>query len=92
MSSPYDASRKGCLALDMRMPDLGGLELQRRLAADGIGIPVILMTGCWHATTRSRALEAGAVALLEKPFSDQMLIDAVAHALERGTGRARGKA
>ena len=70
-----------CLILDMRMPGMNGLELQRRLAADGYGIPIIFISAHSDDQIRAQALEEGAVDFLFKPFSEKALVDAVHVAL-----------
>jgi FixJ family two-component response regulator len=70
-----------CLILDMRMPGMNGLELQRRLAADGYGIPIIFISAHSDDQIRAQALGAGAVDFLFKPFSEKALVDAVHVAL-----------
>jgi FixJ family two-component response regulator len=70
-----------CLILDMRMPGMSGLELQRRLATDGYGIPIIFISAHSDDQTRAQALGAGAVDFLFKPFSETALVDAVHAAL-----------
>jgi FixJ family two-component response regulator len=72
-----------CLVLDVRMPDLGGFELQHALAAEGRDLPVIFITG--HADIRMavRAMKAGAVEFLPKPVQGEDLLTAIAQALER---------
>lgn len=72
-----------CLVLDMRMPGLGGLELQRELADAGNRIPIIFITGHGDIPMTVRAMKAGAAEFLPKPFHDQDLLDAIAHSLER---------
>ena len=70
-----------CLILDVRMPDMNGLELQSELAAAGYGIPVIFITAYDDKDSRGRAMQAGAVAFLDKPFSDEQLLQTVRTAL-----------
>src|SRR6202050_1144757 len=70
-----------CLILDLRMPDMNGLELQSELAARGYGIPVIFITAYDDKNSRGRAMQAGAVAFLDKPFSDEQLLQTVHSAL-----------
>jgi FixJ family two-component response regulator len=70
-----------CLILDVRMPDINGLELQSRLAAEGYGIPVVFITAYDDKDSRGRAMQAGAVAFLDKPFSDEQLLQTVRSAL-----------
>ena len=66
-----------CLVLDVQMPGMDGLELQTQLAAEGCGIPVIFITAHDDQESRRRALRAGAVAFLGKPFTDQQLLQAI---------------
>jgi FixJ family two-component response regulator len=75
-----------CLILDMRMPGMSGLELQRRLAAAQWRIPIIFITAHDEEEARARALRAGAVAFLDKPFSDEVLLRAVESALQSSSG------
>ena len=70
-----------CLILDVRMPDINGLELQSKLAAEGYGIPVIFITAYDDKDSRGRAMRAGAIAFLDKPFSDEQLLQTVRSAL-----------
>lgn len=72
-----------CLILDVRMPGLSGLDLQRNLAAANIHIPIIFITGHGDIPMSVRAMKAGAVEFLTKPFRDQDLLDAIQQALER---------
>jgi FixJ family two-component response regulator len=73
----------GCLVLDVRLPGLSGLDLQKRIADAGIGIPIIFITGHGDIPMTVRAMKAGAVEFLTKPFRDQDLLDAIQQALER---------
>jgi FixJ family two-component response regulator len=66
-----------CVIADVQMPGLTGLELQARLAAEGDAVPIIFMTAFDAPQVRARALAAGAVAFLDKPFDDAALIDIV---------------
>ena len=75
----------GCLVLDILMPGISGLDLQRRLAATHPDLPVVVITGHGDDEVRRRALENGAIAILDKPFDDQSLLDAVERAMARGT-------
>ena len=70
-----------CLILDVRMPGMNGFELQRHLAKDNCRIPVIFMTAYDSETERARAIEAGAIAFLQKPFSERDLFNALQSAL-----------
>ncbi len=72
-----------CLVLDVRMPGLNGLELQRELGQSGRQIPIIFITGHGDIPMTVRAMKAGAVDFLSKPFRDQDLLDAIRHSLER---------
>jgi two-component system response regulator FixJ len=76
------ATAKGCILTDVRMPDMDGLALMRRLTESHIKLPVIVMTGHGDVPIAVAALKAGALDFLEKPFDDQRLIDAVRAALE----------
>ena len=76
-----------CLVLDVRLPGLSGLDFQRVLAARNIHIPVIFLTGHGDIPMSVRAMKAGAVEFLTKPFRDQDLLDAVRIALERDRAR-----
>lgn len=71
----------GCVLTDVCMPDLDGLELQRRLTQLGVGLPVIVMTGHGDVPIAVEALKAGAADFLEKPFDDTQLLAAVSSAL-----------
>jgi len=66
-----------CLILDLRMPGLSGLELQRRLVADNRPIPIVFITAYYVEQEHLRAMEAGAVAFLTKPFTEQELLNAI---------------
>src|SRR5215510_14057075 len=79
-----------CLILDVRMPGLSGLDLQRDLAEANIRIPIIFITGHGDIPMSVRAMKAGAVEFLTKPFRDQDLLDAIQQALERDR-RARSE-
>jgi len=72
-----------CLILDVRMPGLSGLDLQRDLTEANIHIPIIFITGHGDIPMSVRAMKAGAVEFLTKPFRDQDLLDAIRQALER---------
>ena len=78
---PPDAP--GCLVLDVRLPGLSGLDLQRELAAAQITMPIIFITGHGDIPMTVQAMKAGAVEFLTKPFRDQELLDAIAQAIER---------
>lgn len=80
-----------CLVLDLRLPGSSGLELQTRLAQDGVDIPIIFITGHADVPTSVRAMKAGALDFLSKPFREQELLDAVADALRRDGERRLGQ-
>src|ERR1700737_316539 len=71
-----------CLILDLSLPDLNGLDLQKRMA-DRIEMPIIFITGYGDVPTTVKAMKAGAVEFLTKPFSDDVLLSAIGNALER---------
>ena len=71
-----------CLVLDVRLPDLNGLALQERVAADRPEMPIIFITGHCDVPMTVRAMKAGAVEFLTKPFGDEVLMDAIREALE----------
>ena len=77
----------GCLVLDVRLPGISGLEFQSQLAELGIHLPVVLITGHGDIQMSVRAMKAGAVDFLAKPFRDQELLDAVTAAIERDRKR-----
>ncbi len=78
----YDPERPGCAVIDMRMPEVSGLELQKKLNAKEYTIPLIFVTGFGSVPVAVEALKMGAVDFIEKPFSDQALLDRIHHALE----------
>jgi len=88
-----DATRAGCLVLDVRMPGMSGLHLQEELARQRITLPTIIISGYAEVPVAVRALKAGAIDFIEKPFSDQLLVDRVRHAIEldRYTRRLRAE-
>ena len=84
---PSGRTSPGCLVLDVRLPGMSGLDFQSQLAALGIHLPVILVTGHGDIPMSVRAMKAGAVDFLAKPFRDQDLLDAVTTAIERDRRR-----
>lgn len=84
LDCPREAS-PSCLILDVGLPDLNGLELQERMAADRTDIPVIFITGYGDIPMTVRAMKAGATEFLTKPFDPDILLAAVRRALERST-------
>src|SRR5579863_3556699 len=76
-------SDPSCLVLDVRLPQMSGLDLQRQLADTGVHIPIIFITAHGDIPMSVQALKSGAVEFLTKPFRDQDLLDAIQHALQR---------
>ncbi len=83
-----DPARPGCLVLDIRMPGMSGLELQRYLRERNIGLPIIMVTGHGDVPVAVRALKNGAVDFIEKPFSKQLLLERIRDSLDQD-GRLR---
>jgi FixJ family two-component response regulator len=77
------ASDPSCLVLDVRLPQMSGLDFQRQLADTGVQIPIIFITAHGDIPMSVRALKSGAVEFLTKPFRDQDLLDAIQQALQR---------
>ena len=86
----YTPDRPGCLVLDVRMPCMGGLELLKQLQAKGVMLPIIILTGHADVPMAVCALTGGAFDFIEKPFSDERLLEKIRHALEIDT-RRRGR-
>ena len=76
--------RAGCLILDVHLPGLSGLELQKRLNDEGRNVPVVFITSYADDQERELALQSGAVAFLQKPFEERLLLEAVGRSLRRG--------
>ncbi|MES9826740.1 MAG: response regulator transcription factor [Candidatus Thiodiazotropha sp.] len=87
----FDESLPGCLVVDIRMPGMSGLDMQEKLAERPIHPPVIIITGHGDVPMAVRAVQAGAVDFIEKPFRDQILLDSVHRAIEKDAER-RGEA
>ena len=81
----YDPGIPGCLLLDVRMPGMSGLELQAQLAAAGIRIPIIMISGHGDIPMAVQAVQRGALDFIEKPFRAQLLLDRIHDALLRDT-------
>jgi FixJ family two-component response regulator len=79
----------GCLVLDVRLPGRSGLDLQRELAESSIQVPIVFITGHGDIPMSVRAMKAGAIEFLTKPFHDQELLDAVQLGIERDRARRR---
>ena len=77
-----------CLLLDVQTPGINGLQVQRRLAAEGCRVPIIFISAYGNRESRRQAMQAGAVAFLDKPFSDEQLVENIRSALKpRKAGR-----
>ena len=85
-----DSTKHGCLIADIRMPDMSGLELQEEVARRHLDLPVIIMTGHGDVPLAVRAMKAGAVDFLEKPFDEEKMLASVRRALEIGS-KARSR-
>jgi len=86
------AGQPGCLVLDVRMPGMSGLDLQAMLGQAGIHLPVIIITGHADVPMAVRALKGGAFDFIEKPFSDQVLLDRIQRAIELDAQRRSRRA
>ena len=78
----YDSAKTGCLVLDVRMPGMGGLDLQTELATRKTDLPIIVITGYAEVSMAVRAIKGGAIDFIEKPFNDQLLLDRIHQAIE----------
>lgn len=81
-----------CLVLDVGLPDINGLDLQERVAADQAEMPIIFITGYGDVPMTVRAMKAGAAEFLTKPFGDEVLLSAIRHAIERSETALRHEA
>ena len=88
----YSAAMNGCLVLDIRMPGMSGLELQEHLAAEGVALPVIVVSGYGDVPTAVRVMKQGAVDFIEKPFSDQAMLDRIQASIEHDLETRRAEA
>jgi FixJ family two-component response regulator len=86
------ADMPSCLVLDIRLPGLSGLELQKRMAEVNIEIPIIFITGHGDVPTTVQAMKAGAVEFLTKPFRDEDLLEAIQQAIKRDRAARRQEA
>ncbi len=84
------SQRFGCAVMDVQMPGMNGLEVQRRLAARGIALPLVFITAYEEEGIAERAFAAGAVGFLHKPFTDESLIDLIRRALPPAYGDGIG--
>jgi len=87
-----DPTRPGCIVLDVRMPGMSGLELQQRLIELGYTLPVIMLSGYGDVSVAVRAMKAGAVSFIEKPFNDHFLLDTIREAIRKDTQNRREQA
>ncbi len=85
----YRPQEAGCLVLDVRMPEMDGLEVQQRLWEQGAGLPIIFLTAHGDVPTCTRAFKEGAFDFLEKPVDDDVLLDHIQKALVRGAEQKR---
>jgi FixJ family two-component response regulator len=81
-----------CLVLDVTLPDLNGLDLQKRVAVDRVDMPIIFITGYGDVPMTVQAMKAGAVEFLTKPFGEDVLLSAIRHAIERSRTALRQEA
>lgn len=86
------AAKAGCIVTDIRMPEMDGLELQRRLRASKVAVPVIVITGHGDVALAVEAMKAGAHDFIEKPFDDEVLLGAIRSALARRAQDVKGEA
>ncbi|MFN3609082.1 MAG: response regulator transcription factor [Hyphomonas sp.] len=84
-----DAAEKGCILLDVQMPKMDGLQVQEALNERGVPMPVIVLTGHGDVAVAVRAMKAGAVDFVEKPYAKQTLVDALTRAFERLEARRK---
>jgi DNA-binding NtrC family response regulator len=82
-----EQEQPGCLVLDIQLPDINGFELQQRLATDHIQIPIIFLTGHGDIPMSVRAIKAGAIEFLTKPFDDEYLLETIRTAIAKGSKR-----
>lgn len=88
----YDENMVGCLLLDVRMPGMSGIELQRRIASNGEGLPIIIITGHADVPMAIEAMKNGVFDFIEKPFNNQSLLDIVQKAIEKSILHIREQA
>jgi FixJ family two-component response regulator len=87
----WDPERPGCLVLDVRMPGMSGLDLQGELAQREVRLPTIVITGHADVPMAVRAVKAGALDFVQKPFSDQLLLDRIRQALDLDRRRRQAR-
>ncbi len=83
----FESSRKGCLILDVRMPGMSGMELQEKLSSMETLLPIIMISGHGEIPMAVKAVQNGAIDFLQKPFSDQQLLDRISQAMELNNKR-----
>ncbi len=88
----YAPGRPGCLLVDVRMPGMSGLELQAHLTREGFNLPVIIITGHGDVAMAVKAMKAGALDFIEKPFHDEDLLRSIRRALDYDERRRIGQA
>lgn len=91
-AAPALVAQGCCILSDIRMPRTSGLELQRRLNAAGLGLPLVFMTGHGDVEQAVQAMRAGAVHFLQKPFKEHDLLEALHHAVQLGQSRWQAQA
>jgi two-component system response regulator FixJ len=79
----YDPERPGCLVLDVRMPEMSGLELQKELSVRDIGLPIIFISGHAEVADSARAFRSGAIDFLEKPFENSVLLERIEEGVKK---------
>jgi len=79
----FDINRSGCIIVDVRMPGMSGLDLQAHLTAEKLHPPIIIITGHGDVPMAVRAVQAGAIDFIEKPFNNQAMLDSVHRAIEK---------
>lgn len=80
----YDAAMEGCILLDVRMPGMNGFSLLKEFAAQGINLPVIMISGHGDDTLIDGALQMGAMDFIQKPFKEETLLEAIQRVMEAG--------
>jgi FixJ family two-component response regulator len=86
----FQLNDTSCLVLDLQMPGMSGLQLQRELTTAGFEIPIIFITAYDNKNARQQAMQAGAVAFLDKPFTDEKLLETVRSACQDGGSNKTG--
>lgn len=86
----FDPAWHGCLVLDLRMPGMNGIALQKRLREMGAFLPIVFVSGNVNIRIAFQAIKDGAVNVLEKPFAQHQLLDAICQALRAGQGLESG--